>query len=318
MAAKPLSILTTVKDCLTVVRSPFWDSRYYAEANPDVVKAGKPKLLHFIRHGGFEGRSPSPKFDAKFYLAANADVVRDGEHPLTHYIRAGRSQGRLPVKPTGQPCPICGSGEFIFGPGKRYGILQQLPQCKGCNSLERHRALRLAWLALPKDILGAGKALQFSFDRSIDPKWFGAYELSTYGGENSIDLMQIDRPDASYDIVICNHVLEHVPDDRKAFAELVRITSPEGFLQVSFPEPLVRKETDDWGHPRANDHDHFRRFGADAPKRLRERTPNLGGIEVLTHDPVTGISDLIYIFSKSEAVLNRLSGTLTGFHQVRI
>lgn len=298
-------ILSAIRDAWLIGRSDLWNRDYYLRTNPDVAAGARPALLHFVRHGGFEGREPSQSFDSAFYLAANPDIVRDRLHPLAHYLRIGRKERRYPVRPVNGVCNICEGQSFGHGPKGRYGILGQLPRCTSCQSLERHRGLRLVWKELPSSLLSGAKALQFSFDRSVDPAWFRTFELSQYGGENSMDLQEIPRDARTYDIVICNHVLEHVPDDRRAFSELSRILSDRGFLQVSFPEPLIRLHTDDWGYPKADEHDHFRRFGADAPARLRQHA-DIPGLSVLTKDPVTGLSDLIYFFSRSMDTLRSI------------
>ena len=44
-----------------------------------------------------------------------------------------------------------------------------------------------------------------------------------------LDVQNIPFPDSSFDVVICNHVLEHVDDDRKAMQELLRVMNPSGF-----------------------------------------------------------------------------------------
>ena len=50
-----------------------------------------------------------------------------------------------------------------------------------------------------------------------------------------LDLDHIDQPSASWDVVFCNHVLEHVPDYKRALRELYRILKPGGSLVCSFP-----------------------------------------------------------------------------------
>ncbi len=49
------------------------------------------------------------------------------------------------------------------------------------------------------------------------------------------DICQLPFPDQSLDIIICSEVLEHIPDDKKAIAELARIIKPGGTLAVSVP-----------------------------------------------------------------------------------
>ena len=65
--------------------------------------------------------------------------------------------------------------------------------------------------------------LQFSEDPSAPREAFARFEVSVYGGANSLDMAAIDRSDGAYGLVIANHVLEHVGDDRAAMAELARV-----------------------------------------------------------------------------------------------
>lgn len=67
------------------------------------------------------------------------------------------------------------------------------------------------------------------------------FDLSAHAGDICIDLQDIDLADASIDIVLTPHVLEHVPDTRRALNEIFRVLSPGGrmYLQV----PLCRGTT---------------------------------------------------------------------------
>ena len=204
---------------------------------------------------------------------------------------------------SGSCCNIRGGDEFLAGPNGRLSRSGALPKCRKCGSMERHRILRSIWARIPLDFLSRSRALQFSPDLSVDPDWFSSYELSIYGGDNSIDLEAIDRASATYDVIICNHVLEHIPDDRKAFTELIRVLSPSGFLEVTVPNPYFRKITEDRG-PKI--HEHFRTYGADISLRFNGTKSTVLLHRVTGKDMVTGRKDYVFFWTKSERTLKDL------------
>jgi len=118
-------------------------------------------------------------------------------------------------------------------------------------------------------------------------------------------VQRIDRADASYDIIVCNHVLEHVPDHRQALRELGRILSDRGFLFVSVPDPIVRARTEDWGSPDPDRWHHYREFGRDFAELLVQELPDLSIIEVRPVDDVTGDSDVAYILTRNRTWYRR-------------
>lgn len=205
-------------------------------------------------------------------------------------------------------CPICGNRSFGLGPnGRKSFDGVSLPRCTRCQSLERHRALREFWMRFPKEFLIDRKVLQFSPDRSVDARWFGSYEVSVYGGENSIDIQHIDRPDGQYDIVICVHVLEHIQDDRLALREMLRIISPLGFILLAVPSPFHREKTVDWGFPKQEEHGHYRVYGGDIGEvLLDEVVGNSCYHRVVIEDTVTSSQDCVYLLSKSGVALEAL------------
>lgn len=192
-------------------------------------------------------------------------------------------------------CPICGNTKFGRGPNGRSGINGTLPWCAKCGSLERHRALHVLWQEL-RPISRDKKALQISFEPTFGEggDYFASLEKSIYGGENSLDIQAINRPANSYDIVICNHVLEHVPDDRAAFGELLRICG-NGVLELMVPMPLRLAATTDWGKPDKSNHGHYRVYGADMWQRFDTRCHVL---EVNIQDPVTMDDDLAFFIAR--------------------
>lgn len=50
-----------------------------------------------------------------------------------------------------------------------------------------------------------------------------------------IDIKDMNFEDNFFDVIICNHVLEHIVDDRKAMREFFRVLRPEGFVILQVP-----------------------------------------------------------------------------------
>lgn len=63
-----------------------------------------------------------------------------------------------------------------------------------------------------------------------------------------VDITGMDFPDNHFDMVLCNHVLEHVPDDTRAISELYRVVKPGGvaILQTPF-SPILAQSFQDEG-----------------------------------------------------------------------
>jgi len=55
------------------------------------------------------------------------------------------------------------------------------------------------------------------------------------------DVTALPFPDRTFDLVICAEVLEHIPEDRKAIAEVVRVLKPGKLLAVSVPRFFPEK-----------------------------------------------------------------------------
>lgn len=106
---------------------------------------------------------------------------------------------------------------------------------------------------------------------------FETADLSQDGVTHRVDITRTGLPDAGYDVVIANHVLEHIPDDRSALAELFRLLRPGGVALLAVPSnptrdttyenPVVTGPAERWAHFSA--HDHVRYYGMDFADRLR-------------------------------------------------
>ena len=177
-------------------------------------------------------------------------------------------------------CPICDGryGSFFGREGRANA------QCPGCGSFVRHRIL---WLYL-RDVIGVAdrpmRVLHLAPESGIEAHLrpiptidYVTADADAALATDRVDIVSLPYPDASFDLVICSHVLEHVPDDRAAIAELRRVLPPGGTSIVAVPVKLERTvefldsrpvpEYPD-GYLRA-EHGHVREIGADYPDRLR-------------------------------------------------
>jgi SAM-dependent methyltransferase len=90
-----------------------------------------------------------------------------------------------------------------------------------------------------------------------------------------LDISDIDRPPDSVDGIICIHVLEHIPDDRRAIAELFRVAKPGAWALIAVPTygaTTFEDTTLDYaGRERIyGTGDHLRLNGLDFADKLRE------------------------------------------------
>jgi len=91
------------------------------------------------------------------------------------------------------------------------------------------------------------------------------------------DICNLPFKDNSYDIIFCNHVLEHIPDDTKAMQELFRVLKKGGFGVFQIPQDLTRAITFEDNSitdkkERAKifgQYDHVRIYGKDFFNKLR-------------------------------------------------
>jgi SAM-dependent methyltransferase len=196
-------------------------------------------------------------------------------------------------------CNICGNTTFEAAPFNRLSTTGKPPVCEKCRSLERHRIFRVIFNNIRTPEFRKYGCLQFSSDPSIALGWFAEAKRSMYGGENHLDIQNIAYPDGSFDVVVCNHILEHVPEYKMAICEVARITRPSGFAFLSFPNPHVRKVTEDWGYPRSEQHGHYRLFGRDIEEVFRILLPEYHVLALEALDPVTATSDMAYIITRS-------------------
>ncbi|MBU3718800.1 MAG: class I SAM-dependent methyltransferase [Actinobacteria bacterium] len=179
-------------------------------------------------------------------------------------------------KATSHPaaCNICRwHGPAFDGP-----FHSEMAQCPQCGSIARDRFLMHCFVSRvrkPKGlrILETSPRLGDKY-RLMMRRHFrytaSDFDLSAHEGDIQIDLQNIALPDSSIDVLLTPHVLEHVPDTKRALSEIYRMLAPGGhmFLQV----PLLEGATNVPSTPEfhADNTPVFFRFGWDLTFTLRE------------------------------------------------
>lgn len=208
-------------------------------------------------------------------------------------------------------CPLCQAKFGRFLPfGFKHEALTRLKiqgggrrpqaQCPQCLSIDRDRLVYL-YLKNHSQIFDSdATVLHVAPERYLagllqrsERIEYSSIDIRAGAAQRVMDLTSLDLPDHSFDLVICNHVLEHIPQDRKAMAEIRRVLKPGGFavLQVPIAEALqatyedARHVTETDREREFGQKDHVRVYGHDYVERLKS-----AGFEVrvLTAEFVAG------------------------------
>ena len=151
-------------------------------------------------------------------------------------------------------------------------------------SLERHRLL---WLYLKKEtdfFTAPQKILHFAPEQAFYKRFrklknldYVTTDLNSPLADVKADICNLPFDDASFNVIFCNHVLEHIPNDTKAMQEMYRILKPGGWGVFQIPQDLKRATTfeDDSITDRKErakifgQYDHVRIYGLDYFEKLR-------------------------------------------------
>lgn len=183
-------------------------------------------------------------------------------------------------------CPVC---EKSFRKFLSYGsdvAHRENILCPYDLTLERHRVMWL-YLKNKSDFFTHPnlKVMHIAPEQCFYPKFKKQKNLNYTTGDLvspladlHFDLHNIPLEDNQYDVVFCNHVMEHVKDDLQCMKELYRIMKPGGWGIMQVPIDASRTETyEDWSitDPKEREkhfwqYDHVRLYGLNYPKRLEE------------------------------------------------
>ncbi|MCC8358297.1 class I SAM-dependent methyltransferase [Salinimicrobium sp. ASW11-47] len=151
-------------------------------------------------------------------------------------------------------------------------------------SLERHRLLWLflkdhtSFFTAPHKVLHfAPEQAFFKPFRKLKNLDYTTTDLNSPLADVKADICDLPFEDNSFDFILCNHVLEHIPNDTKAMQELYRILEPGGTAILQIPQDLKREKTfedDSITDPKQRakifgQYDHVRVYGRDYFEKLR-------------------------------------------------
>ncbi len=191
-------------------------------------------------------------------------------------------------------CPVDGRKYRKFLP---YGRIETRPNalCPSSLTLERHR---LMWLYLKNKtnfftaklkILHVAPEICFihRFEQMPNLEYITA-DLESPWAQVKMDLHDVPFEDNTFDVIFCNHVMEHVENDIRCMSELYRVLKPNGWAIIQSPvyEFAVTREDSTITDPVAREkafgqRDHVRMYGQDYADRLRK-----GGFAVTEDDYV--------------------------------
>lgn len=157
-------------------------------------------------------------------------------------------------------------------------------------SLERHRLLWLylknktSFFSKDTETNSPLKALHFAPEQAfykrfkkMDHLHYVTTDLNSPLADVKADICNLPFKDNEFDVILCNHVLEHIPDDTKAMQELYRVMKPKGWGIFQIPQDLNREKTFEDNtitdkKERAKifgQYDHVRVYGRDYFNKLR-------------------------------------------------
>lgn len=192
-------------------------------------------------------------------------------------------------------CPSCHRDVEQFRPGPSG---RPDATCPHCGAHERHRFLALLLEGLSPWLSGASVVLDVAPSRQMTkqlkrlcPRGYFSMDFDPAADGRPVDvrasMTDLPLPDASVDFMVCYHVLEHVPDDAAAMAEIARVLKPGGLALIQVPWRRGRDTDEDPSAPveervrRFGQADHVRYYGRDFEDRLMR-----GGLDVTRMTPL--------------------------------
>ncbi len=181
-------------------------------------------------------------------------------------------------------CPVCGS-TFRKFLGYGYHEVRKNALCPKCLSLERHRLLWLFLRQKTSFFEASLNVLHIAPEQCFEERFrkmknlhYVTADIESPLADVKCDVQKMPFAADEFDVVICNHVLEHVDDDKQAMAEIFRVLKPGAYAIMLVPvdfsrtktyeDPTITSPKDRAKH--FMQYDHQRLYGTDFPERLKK------------------------------------------------
>tara|TARA_B100000678_G_scaffold88812_1_gene73820 strand:+ start:5769 stop:6533 length:765 start_codon:yes stop_codon:yes gene_type:complete len=166
-----------------------------------------------------------------------------------------------------------------------YKRIRKNALCPGTLSLERHRLL---WLYLDNEtnfLNSSLKVLHVAPEQVFYKKFkklknwdYLTFDLNSPIADIKGDLTSTNFKDESFDLIICNHVLEHIKDDKSALNEIYRVLKYNGISILQVPINVRREKTFEDSTIKSKiqrekyfgQYDHVREYGLDFKDRVEQ------------------------------------------------
>jgi SAM-dependent methyltransferase len=209
--------------------------------------------------------------------------------PLRIFLKYLKAKLREPrqfkVQSPDRHCPICNyQGRFLsLGTPPRWD-----GRCPNCGSRERHRLIQLFLRQRHINLNDGRKILHFAAESYFIKMMSGNNNYHTADiikgkARHTMDISNILFDEGHFDMVITNHVLEHVGNDHIALEEIYRVLKPGGFALITVPinwarettyeNPGVKTAEHRYGH--YGDISHVRYYGRDFDTKLDQAMFNV-------------------------------------------
>lgn len=164
------------------------------------------------------------------------------------------------------------------------GGFRDQARCFVCGSLDRERLIYMylkhhtRFLNTPSNILHFAPEIMLSHAlKSVQGHTYISADIEEERADMMIDMTNISFDDNYFDLIVANHILEHIPDDKKALSELRRVLKTNGgeaILQVpislnsqfTYEDPKITSEADRL--KAFGQKDHVRIYGQDYHEKL--------------------------------------------------
>lgn len=205
-------------------------------------------------------------------------------------------------------CPLCGqhnSGFVHLSNRMRFNLNYACPHC---SSRPRHRGLYYFYKEAIANVKPGFSILHFA----PEPVFYDLFRQNnlTYKTTDFFledvdfpnqDIQNLTLPENSFDLILCNHVLEHVPDDLKALQEMQKVLKPGGQVLITIPGDFKRKKTIFFNN--LNYNGHYRDYGSDFESSMKKVFAQTQVVDLKKYDSekTLGIPDYEWLFIGQKA-----------------